>query len=168
MKEARFSSIQPVDRALSSATTPGQSGPGSDGNEGVLCIPQSSSIAGTSPSDCLVSYQGHSLLVVGVLSLCREAVGVFYSPSWLGKVAISEANASMKFCDVSFFQFSYFPCQVVIRSFALWLFPSEKIDFKQRNQSTDNQKDFIRHEIYSRIASTPSVLYQMASLLAYD
>ena len=39
----------------------GQSGPGSDGNEGVLRIPQSSSIAGTSPSDCLVSYPGHSL-----------------------------------------------------------------------------------------------------------
>ena len=47
--------------ALSGATTPGQSGPGSDGNEGVLRIPQSSSIAGTSPSDCLVSYPGHSL-----------------------------------------------------------------------------------------------------------
>ena len=40
---------------------PGQSGPGSDGNEEVLRIPQSSSIAGTSPSDCLVSYPGHSL-----------------------------------------------------------------------------------------------------------
>ena len=46
---------------LSGATAPGQSGPGSDDNEGVLCIPQSSSITGTSPSDCLVSYQGHSL-----------------------------------------------------------------------------------------------------------
>ena len=30
-------------------------------NEGVLRILQSSSIAGTSPSDCLVSYPGHSL-----------------------------------------------------------------------------------------------------------
>ena len=40
---------------------PGQSGPGGDGNEGVLCIPQSSSIAVTTPSDCLVSYTGHSL-----------------------------------------------------------------------------------------------------------
>ena len=39
----------------------GHSRPGSDGNEGVLCIPQSSSITGTSPSDCLVSYPGHSL-----------------------------------------------------------------------------------------------------------
>ena len=46
---------------LSGATTLGQSGPGSNGNEGVLRFPQSSSIAGTSPSDCLVSYPGHSL-----------------------------------------------------------------------------------------------------------
>ena len=43
-----FSSIWPIDRTLSGATTLGQSGPGSDGNEGVLRIPQSSSIAGTS------------------------------------------------------------------------------------------------------------------------
>ena len=61
----QFSSIEPIDRALSGATTPGQSGPGSDDNEGVLHIPQSSSIAGTSPSDCLVSYPGHSLGGVG-------------------------------------------------------------------------------------------------------
>ena len=46
---------------ISGATTPGQSGPGSDGNKGVVRIPQSSSTAGTSPSDCLVSYPGHSL-----------------------------------------------------------------------------------------------------------
>ena len=39
---------------------PGQSGPWSNGNEGVLRIPQSSITAGTSPSDCLVSYPGHS------------------------------------------------------------------------------------------------------------
>ena len=47
--------------ALSGATTPGQSEPGSDGNEGVLRIPQSSSTAGTSPSDYLVSYPVHLL-----------------------------------------------------------------------------------------------------------
>ena len=46
---------------LSGTTTPGQSGPESDGDKGVLRIPQSFSIAGTSPSDCLVSYLGHSL-----------------------------------------------------------------------------------------------------------
>ena len=33
---------------LYGTTTPSQSGPGSDGNEGVLCIPQSSGISGTS------------------------------------------------------------------------------------------------------------------------
>ena len=57
----QFSSIWPIDRALSGATTLGQRGPGSDGNEGVPYIPQSSSITGASPSDCLVSYLGHSL-----------------------------------------------------------------------------------------------------------
>ena len=35
-------------------------GSGSDGNEGLLHIPQSSSITGTSASDCLVSHLGHS------------------------------------------------------------------------------------------------------------
>ena len=38
-----------------------QSGYRSDGNKGVLHIPQSSSINGTSPTDCLMSYRGHSL-----------------------------------------------------------------------------------------------------------
>ena len=46
---------------LSGTTTPGQSGPGRDGNEGVLHIPQSSSITEASPSTCLVSYAGHLL-----------------------------------------------------------------------------------------------------------
>ena len=53
----QFSSIWPINRTLSGATIAGQSGPGSDGNKGVLRIPQSSSITETSPSDCLVSYQ---------------------------------------------------------------------------------------------------------------
>ena len=61
----QISSIKPIDRALSDATTPGQSGPGSNSNEGVLHISQSSSITGTSPSDCLVSYPGHLLREVG-------------------------------------------------------------------------------------------------------
>ena len=56
-----FSSIWLIDRALSGATIPGQIGFGSNGNEEVLRIPQSSSITGNSPSDCLVSYPGHSL-----------------------------------------------------------------------------------------------------------
>ena len=57
----QFSSIWPIDRTLSGATTPGQSGRGNDGNEGVFRIPQGSSITGTLPSDCLVSYPRHLL-----------------------------------------------------------------------------------------------------------
>ena len=56
----QFSSIWPIDRTLPGATTMDQSGTGSNVNEGVLRISQSSSINGTSPSDCLVSYPGHS------------------------------------------------------------------------------------------------------------
>ena len=54
-------SIWPIDRTLSGAITPGQSGPGSDGNEGTVYFPQSSSTTGASTSDCLVSYPGHLL-----------------------------------------------------------------------------------------------------------
>ena len=46
---------------LSGTTTPSQSGLGSNGNKGALCIPQNSSITAATPSDCLVSYSGHSL-----------------------------------------------------------------------------------------------------------
>ena len=53
----QFSSNWSIDRALSGATTPGQNEPGSDGNERVLLIPQSSCNTGTSSSDYLVSYQ---------------------------------------------------------------------------------------------------------------
>ena len=52
-----------MERTLSGATTPGQNGHGSNGNERVLRIPQISSITGTSPLDCLVPYLG--LLLVG-------------------------------------------------------------------------------------------------------
>ena len=76
--------VKPIDRALSGATIPGQSGPGSNGNEGVPPYSPKLSITGTSPTDCLVSYTGHSL-VGGVLPFCRGAVCVFYSPRRLSK-----------------------------------------------------------------------------------
>ena len=81
------SSIWPIDRTLSGATTPCQSGPGSNGNEGLLWIPPSFTITGTSPSDCLLSCLRHSL---GVLPLCWDAFGVFYSPSWLRYEEVEE------------------------------------------------------------------------------
>ena len=43
----------PTDVTLTGSTTPDQSGPKSNGNEGVLHR------TGTSPSDTVVSYQGH-------------------------------------------------------------------------------------------------------------
>ena len=57
------SSIWTIDRNLSGATAPGQSGAVSNDNKGVLCIPQSFSIIGASRSgsDCLVLYPGHLL-----------------------------------------------------------------------------------------------------------
>ena len=55
------SSIWPIDWNLSGATNPGQSEPGSYGNERVLYILQSASITEISPSDCLVSYTEHLL-----------------------------------------------------------------------------------------------------------
>ena len=80
----QFSYIWPIDRNLSGTTTPGQSGPGSDSNEGVLRIPQTPSITGTSPSYCLVSYPGH--LLGGGLIPCRGAFNLFFSPSRQGKL----------------------------------------------------------------------------------
>ena len=68
----QLSSIWLIDRTLSGATTQGQSGPGSNGNEGVARIAQISSI-----TDCLVLYTGHSLFIgAGVLPLRREAVNM--------------------------------------------------------------------------------------------
>ena len=74
----QFSSIWPIDRTLSGATTPDQSGPGSDSNEEVLHISQTSNITGASPSDCLVSYPGHSLAGGwGVLTPSAEMQSVY-------------------------------------------------------------------------------------------
>ena len=68
---------------LVNSTTPDQSGPKSDSIEEMLCIPQSSSITGTSPSYCFVSYQGLPFWA-GVWPLSKSVVVVFYSLSWLG------------------------------------------------------------------------------------
>ena len=72
----QFSSTCPTDQTLSGATTPGQSGPGSDGNEGVLRILQNSSITRTTLSDCLVSHPGPSLCGGGgsYLSAVKQSV----------------------------------------------------------------------------------------------
>ena len=57
----QFRSIWPIYRTLSGATTSSQNRLGNDGNKWILRIPQRHSITVASPSDCLVSYPGHSL-----------------------------------------------------------------------------------------------------------
>ena len=106
-----ISSIEPIDRTLSGATTPGQSGPGSNSNKKVLHIPQGSrpkaSLSGcfvfisrtqvgerwrwrsTPHSPILQHYwnltiKSRTLIGGGILPLCRDTVGVFYSPIQLG------------------------------------------------------------------------------------
>ena len=100
--------VRPIDRALLGATTPGQSGPGSDGNEGVIRIPPQLQPYWNLIIRCLVLYSGHLLGVLnpllrcgrciqlpqptgpqetrwwGVLFLWRDAVGVFNNPCLLG------------------------------------------------------------------------------------
>ena len=67
------SSIWPIDRTLSSATTLGQSGPRSNDNKGVLHIPQSSN-TGASPSDYFVSYPRHSWWGLTPLLRCSQCI----------------------------------------------------------------------------------------------
>ena len=76
------SSFCHIDRSLLGATTPGQSEPGSDVNEGILCISQSTTITGAPQSDCLVSYQDTDWR--WEVPFSRDAVSVFYSHSRLG------------------------------------------------------------------------------------
>ena len=95
------SSIWPIDRTFSVANTLGLSGPWSNGNKGILRIPQSSSIIRALASDYFVSYPGHSLGWGGVGSLQRcsrcivqpsldQLSQVNYLPSKCSKMAEKE------------------------------------------------------------------------------
>ena len=78
-----FSSIWTIDRTLSGATTPNQSGPRSDGNEEVLCIPPNPALLEPHHMFSVIS----RTLVRGILPLYRGADGVFCSPNWLGNAS---------------------------------------------------------------------------------
>ena len=76
-------SIWSIDGTLTGTTTPGQSKPGSNGNEEVLYIPQSSRTK-VSLSYVLVSYLEHKL-AVGVVSYPTAEMWLAYStapPNW--------------------------------------------------------------------------------------
>ena len=57
----QFSSIWPIERSYEVLPFQAKVDLGAIANEGVLHIPQRSSVTGTLPSDCLVSKSGHSL-----------------------------------------------------------------------------------------------------------
>ena len=106
------SSILPIDRTISGATTPGQSGPESDGIIRDTRIPQSSSITGASPSNCLY-YLGHSLEGFTPLKrfnryilqsqptgwFCKEYSLRIVIPAYRAKLSIWE-NSEQFFCIV--------------------------------------------------------------------
>ena len=71
------SSIWPINRTLSGDTTPGQSEPGSNGDDGVFHIPQKLQTK-------WFNIISRKLVWGKVLLLCRDAVGVFYNPNQLG------------------------------------------------------------------------------------
>ena len=75
-----ISSIWLIDETLTGTTNPGKSWSGSNANEGVLHLPQSSRTR-ASPSDGLVSY--HDTLIGGMFLICRDAISIFYSTSYL-------------------------------------------------------------------------------------
>ena len=96
---------------LSGATTLGQSGPGSDGNEGLLSIPQGSCITGVWPSN----FWCHTrTLVEGDLRLYRDGVGVFFSQSLLGQTLwITEGLEAMAMKG-------YFPFTIKVFNVIYW------------------------------------------------
>ena len=67
---------------LSGAATPDQSGPGTDGNEKALGIPQISRIIRVSSSDSLVSYPRHSLMRVTVIPVVIGVIGICNVSPW--------------------------------------------------------------------------------------
>ena len=73
----QLTSIWHIQRTLSSVTTPDQIGSGSDGNEEVLRIPQSSNITGTSQSDRLVI--SRTFVGGGVLPPSAEKQSVYFT-----------------------------------------------------------------------------------------
>ena len=124
----QFSSISPTDRTLSGAATLSQSGPVFDGNKEVLSIPQSSSITDASPSDCFVSYPGHS--------------SVEFYPSAEMQSVYSGAPANCAFSSRVIFENVDFPLQHLRYSPVIYLLifslrvSFENVDSCKKNNNT--------------------------------
>ena len=76
-----------MERTLSGTTTLSQSGPGSDGNEWVLCIPKPPELL--KPHHQIVYCRIQDTRWADVLPLSREAVGLFYSPTGRGQISLA-------------------------------------------------------------------------------
>ena len=81
-----------MDKTLSGATIPSQSKPGSNGNEGAPLIRQTSR-SEAPPSDCLVSYTGHSLR-----RYCPSAEMPSVYPTALSRLSCVYSNTRIYVC----------------------------------------------------------------------
>ena len=106
--------IWPIDRALSGATTPDQSGLGSYGIEGVLHILQTSK-TGALPSNGLMLYLGHSLGGEGVLPLSRDAVGIISGSSRQGCIYWRKINLTECKIEKVIYSKNLFNCECICR-----------------------------------------------------
>ena len=68
------SSMWPIHRTISCATTPDQRGRGGNCNEGELFIHQSSSITGASQTDCIMSYARHTFVGLTPRKRCCQCI----------------------------------------------------------------------------------------------
>ena len=96
----------------------------------MLRIPQSSIITITTPSDYLVSYTGHSLLLL-FLPLFRSAVGVFWCPNRQAIENRVELSCSYTICYIfPIFFYKFFFCWQ-----QYWM-----IDMLLNNEKLNNRK----------------------------
>ena len=107
------SSIWPIAKTLWGATILGQSRPGSNGNEGVLHIPQISK-AGAMPSDGLMSYPEH-LLTGGESYPTAEIQSVYSTASAASRIC---SRQHIAFLSSSYLVF-FFMCFVNILVYSI-------------------------------------------------
>ena len=148
----QFTSIWSINRTLSDATISGQNGPGFDGNEGVLGIPQSSSITGISPSDCLVSYLGHylgeSYLSSGMQFVYSTAPAdcAIQDTRWRSLTSLQRCSR----CIIQYFKCS---CLTSIISVRWSLFFAQLYGFMHPYQILITYKQLYDHASYLRVMS---------------
>ena len=93
---------------------PDQRGPGGNGNEWVLHSPQSPSITGTSSSDRLLSYPGHSLVSGGVLLPLQSCSLCILQPQSTGQLRVNVKT--VLFQIIHFSINTQFKCKKTVKS----------------------------------------------------